>query len=57
MAVGATETTLATGAAEREALERLQRARRSTLGGDKHYDTQTHVQALRALGVTPHASL
>ena len=37
-------------------VERLQRARRSTLRGDKHCDTQTHVQALRALGVTPHAA-
>jgi len=58
--VVATETTLATGTAEREASEamvkRVDRARRSTLGGDKNYDTREHVQALRALGVTPHVA-
>ncbi len=58
--VVATETTLATGTAEREAsvkmMERVWRARRSTLGGDKNYDTQEHVKALRALGVTPHVA-
>jgi len=55
-----TETTLATGTAEREASEammkRVERARRSTLGGDKNYDTQEHVKALRELGVTPHVA-
>lgn len=58
--VVATETTLASGTAEREAsltmMKRVTRARRSTLGGDKNYDTQEHVGALRALGVTPHVA-
>jgi transposase len=58
--VVATETTLATGTAERDAsvkmMERVARAPRSTLGGDKNYDTQEHVKALRALGVTPHVA-
>lgn len=58
--VVATETTLATGTAEREAsvrmMERVKRARRSTLGGDKNYDTHDHVRALRKLGVTPHVA-
>jgi transposase len=58
--VVATETTLATGTAEREASETMMkgvvRARRSTLGGDKNYDTEPHVKALRALGVTPHVA-
>ena len=58
--VVATETTLATGTAEREASEkmmkRVERSRRSTLGGDKNYDTQEHVKALRKLGVTPHVA-
>jgi len=58
--VVAAETTPATGKAEREAsvamMKRVKRARRSTLGGDKHYDTQEHVAALRALGVTPHVA-
>jgi transposase len=58
--VVAAETTLATGKAEREASENMMkqvsRARRSTLGGDKNYDTREHVKALRALGVTPHVA-
>jgi IS5 family transposase len=58
--VVATATTLATGTAEREAslkmMRRVKRARRPTLGGDKGYDTQEHVEALRALGVTPHVA-
>jgi hypothetical protein len=58
--VVATETSLATGTAEREAavkmIKRVARARRSTLGGDKNYDTGEHVEALRALGVTPHVA-
>jgi transposase len=58
--VVAAETTLATGRAEREAsvkmMKRVKRARRSTLGGDKNYDTQEHVEALRELGVTPHVA-
>jgi transposase len=58
--VVATETTLATGTAEREAsvkmMKRVKRSRRSTLGGDKNYDTQEQVDALRALGVTPHVA-
>jgi transposase len=58
--VVAAETTLATGTAEREAsvkmMKRVKRARRSTLGGDKGYDTQDHVNELRKLGVTPHVA-
>ena len=58
--VVATETTLATGTAEREAsihmMKRVARGRRSTLGGDKNYDTHPHVKALRELGVTPHVA-
>jgi transposase len=58
--VVATETTVTTGTAEREAsvkmMKRVARAPRSTLGGDKNYDTQEHVRALRALGVTPHVA-
>lgn len=58
--VVAAETTLATGTAEREAsvrmMKRVVRGRRSTLGGDKNYDTQPHVEELRALGVTPHVA-
>jgi transposase len=55
--VVATQTTLATGTAEREAsVKMMKRARRSTLGGDKGYDTQDHVEQLRALGVTPHVA-
>ena len=37
-------------------MERVPRARRSTLGGNKNYDTQEHVKALRELGVTPHVA-
>ena len=58
--VVASQTTLATGTAEREAsvamMKRVKRARRSTLGGDKNYDTGEHVKALRKLGVTPHVA-
>jgi hypothetical protein len=58
--VVATETTLATGTGEREAsvkmIKRIARARRSTLGGDKNYDTREHVEELRILGVTPHVA-
>ena len=58
--VVAAETTLATGTAEREAsvkmMKRVKRARRSTLGGDKNYDTHPHVEDLRGLGVTPHVA-
>ena len=58
--VVASETTLATGTAEQAAsvkmMKRVKRACRSTLGGDKSYDTGEHVEALRELGVTPHVS-
>jgi transposase len=58
--VVAARTTLATGTAERQAsvamMKRLSRGRRSTLGGDKNYDTQDHVRQLRELGVTPHVA-
>ncbi len=53
-------TTLATGTAEREAsvamMKRLPHGRRTTLGGDKGYDTQAHVRDLRELDVTPHVA-
>ena len=58
--VVAAETTLATGKAEREAsvrmMKRVKRGWRSTLGGDKNYDTHPHVEEIRALGVTPHVA-
>ena len=58
--VVAARTTLATGRAEREAsvsmMKRLPRGRRSTLAGDKGYDTRAHVRDLRELGVTPHVA-
>jgi hypothetical protein len=34
----------------------LDRAPRCTLGGDKNYDTQGFVAAMRRLGVTPHVA-
>lgn len=37
-------------------MKRVKRARRSTLAGDKGYDTREHVAALRRLGVTPHVA-
>jgi len=53
-------TTLATGTAEREAsvamMKRLSRGHRSTLAGDKGYDSAAHVRQLRELGVTPHVA-
>ena len=53
-----TETTLATGFAEREAAERMlrraKRRERATVGADRAYHTQEHVRALRSLGITPH---
>jgi transposase len=55
-----TETTLATGTAEREAAERMlrkiRRRRRATAGADKAYDTRDHIRALRDLGITPHTT-
>lgn len=58
--VVAARTTLATGTAEREAsvamMKRLPRGRRSTLAGDKGYDTAAQVRDLRELGVTPHVA-
>jgi transposase len=56
----ATETTLATGKAEREAaarmLHRAKRRRRGTAGGDKGYDAQGFVETVRKLGITPHVA-
>ena len=56
----ATETTLATGTAEREAaarmLRRAKRRRRGTAGGDKAYDSLSFVEAMRKLGLTPHVA-
>jgi len=56
----ATETTLATGTAEREAaarmLRRAKRRRRGTAGGDKGYDSRGFVEAMRKLGLTPHVA-
>ena len=55
-----TETTLATGTAEREAAERMlrraRRGRRGTAGADKAYDQHGFVEALREIGVTPHVA-
>lgn len=53
------ETTKATGTAEREAAEKMA-ARTlkpgSTLGEDKGYDVNSHLQALKALGIKPHTA-
>lgn len=55
-----TRLTPATGTAEREAaialLDGRLPTRRITLGGDKNYDTQAFIQALRAVQVTPHVA-
>jgi transposase len=55
-----TETTQATGTAERDAARAMSRdlppARRATLGGDKNYDTHEFVATLREAGVTPHVA-
>jgi transposase len=52
--------TAASGTAERDAAEAMiaQKAgkRRITLGADKAYDAKDHVQALRAMKVTPHVA-
>jgi len=54
--------TQATGTAERDAAEEMVRAAkrrhrgRLTVGGDKGFDTQGFVAALRAMGVTPHVA-
>jgi transposase len=52
--------THATGTAEREAAEEMVEQvagdRRITLGGDKNYDTQDFVLALRTMKVTPHVA-
>ena len=52
--------TRATGRAEREAalamIEELPGDRRITVGGDKGYDTQEFVRALRLRNVTPHVA-
>jgi transposase len=53
-------TTLATGKAEREAAVELLKpvagTKRITVAGDKGYDTQDFVKALRNLRVTPHVA-
>ncbi len=55
-----TETTLATGTAERDAARAMSRdlppGRQRTMGGDKNYDTQDFVATLREGGVTPHVA-
>ena len=55
-----TRTTLATGMAEWEAAEAMVKGlageHRITLGGDKGYDVQRFVTALRELTVTPHVA-
>jgi transposase len=55
-----TELTQATGTAEREAAVAMVAAQAPdggvTLGGDKNYDTQGCVAALRVVGVTPHVA-
>jgi transposase len=54
--------TQATGTAERDAAEEMVRAAKRrhrgklTVGGDKGFDTQGFVAALRAMGVTPHVA-
>ncbi len=51
------EVTLATGTAEREALQMARRnlpAEGATLGADKAYDVQNFVGDLQATGVAPH---
>jgi len=54
--------TQATGTAERDAAEEMVRAAkqrhrgRLTVGGDKGFDTQDFVAALREMGVTPHVA-
>jgi IS5 family transposase len=56
------QVTHATGTAEREASEKMLKARakqarrRITVGEDKAYDTADHVAQLRTLGVTPHVA-
>ncbi|MBY0333411.1 MAG: transposase [Acetobacteraceae bacterium] len=56
----AATTTRATRTAERDAGEAmvagLDRAARSTLGGDKTYDTRAFVRAMGNMGVTPHVT-
>ena len=55
-----TRTTLATGTAEWEAAEAMVKdlagEHRITLGGDKGYDVQRFVTALRELMITPHVA-
>jgi transposase len=55
-----TQTTQASGTAEREAAERLlrraRRRRRATVGGDKGYDQRAFVDAMRKQNVTPHVA-
>jgi transposase len=55
-----TRLTTATGTAEREAavdmLKQKLLFRKATLGGDRNYDTQGFVAAMRALSVTPHVA-
>ena len=54
-----TETTHATGTAEREAAEAMVgelAGGRITLGSDKAYDVASHVAALRGMQVTPHGA-
>jgi transposase len=55
-----TDTTLATGTAEREAaadmVEELSAGHRITVGADKAYDTADFVAEMRRQGVTPHVA-
>jgi IS5 family transposase len=55
------EVSQSNGRAEREVALKLlhrhrRRARRSTVGADKGYDTKDFVRECRALGVTPHVA-
>jgi transposase len=56
----ATQTTLATGTAERDAAQDMMAAmaktERITLGADKNYDTRAFVAEMRRLRVTPHVT-
>lgn len=55
-----TRLSVASGAAERETAlamsKQIRRKKRSTLGGDKGFDTRDFVRQLRKIGMTPHVA-
>jgi len=56
-----TDTTLATGTAEREASLKMvkkvkPKSKKATIAGDKNYDTKQHVEDLRDNNTTPHVA-